>query len=231
MSKNIVLIGAGGHCKSVLDTLIKLKSYDKIIVVGKQEEIGNKILGVNCVGTDEDLPIFFQNGFTDAIVVLGLDTKKRRNKIQELISIGFNIPNIIDISAIVSNDVVLSQGLFVGKNAIINAGTKIGKSVIVNTGSIIEHDCIIEDFVDIAPGSVICGGCTIGTGSQIGSGTIIRNNIKIGANSIIGAGSIVVKNINDNVVAFGNPCKKIRNNIEEGVLDEKQIGNNWNGGG
>lgn len=226
MNKNIVLVGAGGHCRSVLDTLISSDIYDKIVAVGKQEEIGNKICGVNCVGTDEDLPLLLQDGFKDAFVVLGLDPNKRKNKIQELISIGFSIPNIIDASANISKHVILETGIFVGKNAIVNTGTKIKQGVIINTGVIIEHDCVIENFVSVAPGSVICGGCTINTGAQIGAGTIIKNNIKIGANSIIGVGSIVVKDIDGDVVAFGNLCKKTRNNIEEGVFNEKLFGNN-----
>lgn len=230
MSKNIVLIGAGGHCKSVLDTLKVLKNYDKIVVIGKQEEVGKNILNIICVGVDKDLCLLFKNGFTDAFVVLGLDTKRRIDKFKELKSIGFNIPNIVDISAKVSEHVVLSEGLFIGKNAVINAGVKLGDGTIINTGSIIEHDCLIEDFVSIAPGVVICGGCTIGAGSQVGAGAIIKNNIKIGTNSIIGAGSVVVKDIDDNTIAFGNPCKKVKDNIEEGVLNDREIRSNWNGG-
>jgi acetyltransferase-like isoleucine patch superfamily enzyme len=50
----------------------------------------------------------------------------------------------------------------------------------------------------------------VGEGTTIGVGTNILNNVKVGKNSIIGAGSVVTKDIPDNVVAYGSPCKVIR---------------------
>jgi acetyltransferase-like isoleucine patch superfamily enzyme len=59
---------------------------------------------------------------------------------------------------------------------------------------------------------MVCGGCHIGEGTLIGAGSVVRDGIKIGRNSIIGAGSVVVKDIPDGVVAYGNPCKPMREN-------------------
>ncbi|MFT8611003.1 MAG: DapH/DapD/GlmU-related protein, partial [Liquorilactobacillus nagelii] len=44
----------------------------------------------------------------------------------------------------------------------------------------------------------------------IGSNVQILPNVSIGANSVIGAGSTVTHNIPSNVVAFGSPCRIIR---------------------
>jgi acetyltransferase-like isoleucine patch superfamily enzyme len=70
----------------------------------------------------------------------------------------------------------------------------------------------LEDFVTINPGSMICGGCKIGRGTLIGANSVIRDGITIGKNSIIGAGSVVVKDIPNNVIAYGNPCKPMKDN-------------------
>lgn len=52
----------------------------------------------------------------------------------------------------------------------------------------------------------------IGNNVWIGGGTIILPGVKIGDNCVIGAGSVVTKSIPDNSVAFGNPCRVIREN-------------------
>jgi galactoside O-acetyltransferase len=58
----------------------------------------------------------------------------------------------------------------------------------------------------------------IGRNVWIGSGVQILPGVTIGANSVIGAGSVVTNNIPSNVVAFGVPCKVIR---EIGERDKK----------
>ncbi|MBS9525825.1 sugar O-acetyltransferase [Litoribacter alkaliphilus] len=50
----------------------------------------------------------------------------------------------------------------------------------------------------------------IGDNVWIGGNSIICPGITIGNNVTIGAGSVVTKNIPDNVLAYGNPCKVMR---------------------
>jgi len=50
----------------------------------------------------------------------------------------------------------------------------------------------------------------IGNNVWIGAGAVICPGITIGDNTVIGAGSIVTKDIPANVVAYGNPCRVIR---------------------
>ncbi len=56
---------------------------------------------------------------------------------------------------------------------------------------------------------------SIGNDVWIGANTIVLGGVKIGNGSVIGAGSVVVKDIPDNVIAFGNPCKVIRDITDE----------------
>lgn len=51
---------------------------------------------------------------------------------------------------------------------------------------------------------------TIGDNVWIGGNTVIMPGITIGNNVTIGAGSVVTRNIPSNVLAFGNPCKVIK---------------------
>ena len=52
---------------------------------------------------------------------------------------------------------------------------------------------------------------TIGDDVWIGGGSIILPGVTIGNNVIIGAGSVVTKDVPDNTLAYGNPCRIIRN--------------------
>lgn len=211
MNKKILLIGGGGHCKSVLDSLLKRNEYSDIGIIDKQN-IGGNILDVPIMGCDNDLSTLHSKGYHYAFVTVGsIGDPSLRIKLFNMIEeIGFKIPNIIDSTAILSDHVGLESGIFVGKNVVINAGSFIGEGSIINSGSIIEHDCIINKFSHIAPGTVICGEVELGESSHIGARSVIKQQIKIGSNTIIGMGSVVIKDVGEYVVAYGNPCKEVK---------------------
>jgi sugar O-acyltransferase (sialic acid O-acetyltransferase NeuD family) len=211
MNKKILLVGGGGHCKSVLDSLLELNEFSEIGIIDKIENKDKLILGVPVVGCDEDLQRLFLKGYEYAFVSVGsIGNPNIRIKLFNLLNgIGFKIPNIIDPSATVSHHVNMEMGIFVGKNAVINAGSTISKGAIINTGTIIEHDCIIGEFVHIAPGTVLSGEVQIGDNTHIGANSVIKQQLKIGSDSIIGMGSIVLGNVRDHIVAYGNPCREV----------------------
>lgn len=212
MSKKILLVGGGGHCKSVLDSLLELNEFSEIGIIDRKENMGKEVLGVSVIGCDDDLPQLFADGYKFAFVTLGSigNPKLRINLFKKISEIGFEIPNIVDPSAVVSRHVNMETGIFVGKNAVINAGSTIHKGSIINTGAIIEHDCLVGEFAHIAPGSVLSGEVQIGANTHIGANCVIKQQLRIGSGSIIGMGSVVSKDIEDNIIAYGNPCKEVR---------------------
>ena len=209
--KDILLIGGGGHCKSVIDTIRKLNEFNIIGILDVEEKLGTTIDNVEIVGTDEDLGYYYDQGITNSFITVGSigDTKLRYRIYRKVKALGYTLPTIIDATAIVSENSKISQGTFVGKGVIINTGVSIGENCIINTGAIIDHDCNIGDFCHIAPGSTLSGGIIIGNDSHIGTNSTIIQGIKIGSNSIIGAGSVVVKDIGSNVMAYGSPCREV----------------------
>lgn len=212
MSKKILLIGGGGHCKSVLDSLIQKNEYSKIGIIDKIENVGRTILGVPVIGCDNDLVNLYNEGYRYAFITVGSigNPKLRIQLFNRVEDIGFLMPNIIDPTAIVSKYVSLDSGIFVGKGAVINVGSRVGKGAIINTQSIIEHDCEIGEFAHIAPGTALCGEAQIGANTHIGAKSVIKQQTKVGANTVVGMGSVVLKDIADNMVAYGNPCKEVK---------------------
>ena len=91
--------------------------------------------------------------------------------------------------------------------------TTIGNFASINRHVSIGHHTTIGDYCSINPGTNIAGNVTIGEGTTIGMGVNIIDGIKIGKNTIVGAGSVVTKDIPDNVIAYGSPCKVIRDNV------------------
>jgi galactoside O-acetyltransferase len=55
----------------------------------------------------------------------------------------------------------------------------------------------------------------VGKNVWIGSGVQVMPGISIGDNSVIGAGSVITRDVPANVVAFGIPCKVVRNISEK----------------
>lgn len=213
MKKKILLVGGGGHCHSVLDSLLSLDEYDEIGIVEREgvSNIGSPFLGIYVVGTDGDLPQLFSEGWNEAVVTLGSvgNTAGRRKIYKHLEEIGFKLPVVIDKSAVIARDVMIEDGAYIGKNTVVNSGSSIGVCAIINTGTIVEHNCEIGDFVHISPGATVCGNVTIGSDSHIGAGTTVIQQISVGHHTLVGAGSVVVRDIPAGVKAYGNPCKVV----------------------
>ena len=120
--------------------------------------------------------------------------------------------NIIHIGLDISKTSSIGIGALINSKVSIAAHTTIGDFVSINRHVSIGHHTVISDYCSINPGTNIAGNVTIGEGTTIGMGTNILNQVKIGKNTIIGAGSVVTKDIPDNVIAYGSPCKVIRDN-------------------
>lgn len=212
MANKLVLIGGGGHCKSVLDAALRMKTFDEIVITDPEIMPGTLILGCKIVGTDEVLTTLHSDGFEYAFITVGSikSTFLRRLLVEKAKRIGFGFTTIIDPSASISESASIGEGVFIGKNAIVNVNARIGYHCIINSGAIIEHECIIGDFSHVSVGSILCGNVEVGTDSFIGAGSTVIQGIKTGSQSIVGAGSILLNDIPNNVKAYGNPCRVVK---------------------
>lgn len=213
MKNKLLLIGGGGHCKSIIDVLSETSLFDEIGIVDKTYGIVDSVDGIKIVGNDDMLPdLSVEYGYA-FISVGSTGNPGLRIKLFEMIqALGFAIPSIISRTASVSRTALIEEGVFIGKRAVVNTSAVIQKCAIINTGAIIEHECQIGEFAHIAPGSVLSGNVVVGDRTHIGTNATIINNCEIGSDSVVGAGSVVVGNISKSVVAYGNPCKSIRKN-------------------
>ncbi|MBQ7647310.1 MAG: acetyltransferase [Clostridia bacterium] len=210
MNCNILLLGCGGHFRSVLDSIKSTGKYNKIGLVDNSI-VEKSYFGIEVVGTDDDLGSL-KSEYDNAFITVGSvgDISVREKLFGILKKNGYNIPNIIDATAVVSGSAFLGCGVYVGKKAVINAGSVIGDCSIINSGAIIEHDCALAEFVHASPGAILCGDVKIGYGTHIGAGAAVKQGVTVGRNCIVGLASAVLSDIEEDSVAYGNPCRIIR---------------------
>lgn len=203
--RNLVIIGAGGYAKSVIDSI----DMNKLSIYGfiddykeTKEHLGYPILGKNleCINHLDNFVYFIAIG----------NNIKRLRWYNQLIERNLNIINIIDKSAIVSKEAVIGNGCFIGKMAIVNSKAVIGNNCIINTRALIEHGCNIGNHVNISTNTVLNGDVKINDLSFIGSCSVINGQLNIGKNVMVGSGAVVVRNIDDDCTAVGVPAKVIK---------------------
>lgn len=212
--EDILLFGMGGHAKSVIDSIEGIGKYRIFGILDKKENIGLKYRQYEVIGEDIDALKYYEKGIKKAFISIGYMGKGkkislRKDLYEKLKYIGYIFPTIIDPTAILSKDIKLGEGNYVGKRCIINSNTILGKMCIVNTGVIIEHDCMIEDYTHIAAGGIICGNVYLEKYCFIGANTTIIQGKKIGENTIIGAGTIITKDIENDCIVYNKIKKEI----------------------
>lgn len=188
--EKIILVGGGGHCKSVIDAIEQEGKFTIAGIIDKKEPKGTKILDYEVIGSDEDLNSIF-DVCKNAIVTVGQITSNdiRVSLFQKLKQIGFNIPIIISPLAYISKHSHIDEGTVVLHGAIINADVNIGKNCIINSKALIEHDAMIENHCHISTGAIINGGCLVKANTFVGSNTTSKEYIQI--SGFIKAGGVV----------------------------------------
>jgi len=207
----IILVGGGGHCISCIDVIELEGKYNIIGILDLPEKVGQKILGYEIIGTDEQIKDYVKTCLYFLITVGQIKSagirKKIFNKIKE---VDGSLPVITSPQAYVSKHATIDEGTIIMHHAVVNAYAKIGKCGIINSKALVEHEAIIGDFCHISTAACINGQVTIGANSFIGSNSTISNNISVAENTVIAADSQVLKNINESGTYIGNPLKRIR---------------------
>ena len=189
---SIVLIGAGGHCKSVIDVIEEEGRFKIAGILDKPKLLGTKTLGYSVFGIDDDMSKFAKK-YKYALITVGqIKSPSLRIKLFNLaVKSGFILPTIISPNAYVSKHSSIGNGVVVMHNAIVNANTSIGNNCIINSKALIEHDCEISDHCHISTNATVNGGAIIGSGSFIGSNATTKELALIKDNSFIKAGSLI----------------------------------------
>ena len=190
--KPLILVGGGGHCKSVID-VAESACYTILGILDKPEEVGKQVLDYKVIGTDDDIPQYVDKA--EFVITVGqIKSSAIRHKIAECIEkAGGKLATIVASDATVSKYATIEEGTVILHKCVVNADAKIGKNCIINTMANIEHEVEIGDFCHMSTGVIVNGMTKIGNDTFIGSGSVLYNCIEVPCNSIIPAGTIVRK--------------------------------------
>ena len=196
MTKNIAIIGAGGHGK-VVGEIALLNQY-KVINFFDDKVNDIKKFPFTIFGSLDYLKDHLKD--YDAYFVAIGENRIRSNIIEWLKKQKMNIISLTHPRSTISQFSSLEIGTCVMANAVINPGTLIKEGAIINTSASVDHDCIIEDFAHISPNCSLSGSVRVGKFSHLGTGTSVHPGIHIGNNVKTAVGSKVFKNILDDTV-------------------------------
>jgi sugar O-acyltransferase (sialic acid O-acetyltransferase NeuD family) len=207
---DVVIVGAGGHGKVVLDIL---RAADQHRIVGFLDAdtslVDTSIDGVKVLGGVNLLPRLRHQKIRGAIVAIG-DNRVRMSYAKLVADAKLDLINAIHPRAVVSTSAELKRNVVVAANATICAQAQLGESVIANTGCIIEHECIVADGAHICPGAILAGRVRVGMGAMIGLGARILPCLNVEDLSVVGAGATVTKDVAAGQTVVGTPARQMR---------------------
>lgn len=202
----IFLVGAGGHCKVVLDALLESGTLLSNVRICDEAPHLQGTVFMGCV--IESTVLTKEMAGSSFHLAIG-KADVRRRLLPALTALGAMPLTVRHPSASVSRYSILGAGCFIAARSVIAPGAILGDSVILNHGAIVDHDCEVGDFSHIAPNATLGGGVRIGSGVLIGAGANILPGVTIGAGVVVGAGAVVTVDINAGETCVGVPARKI----------------------
>ena len=206
----IVVYGAGGHAKVVAQTLARSARWRLAGFIDdlRPERRGEPFAGASVLGGAGALDALRRDGVGHAIVAFG-HNEARQRVAGQLATLGFRLPTIIDVHAIVADDASFGDGCYLAEGAVVHSGSRVGAHTIVNTGAVVEHDVAVGEAVHLGPRVCLAGHVQVGTRAWIGMGALVRDRVHVGADAVVGMGAVVLRDVPDGWVAYGAPARAV----------------------
>lgn len=200
----VLILGAGGHARVVIDAMRSSKRKLDGILAPVSAAVLDDIL---IFGNDDMLLEFNGSYFIVGLGGIG-DNRPRAALFDKAFNHGLHpMPAVCHAGAYISDRSTVGHGSLVAVRSIVNPGASVGINVIVNTGAIVEHDVVVGNHAHIAPGAILCGGVKIGDYAHIGAGAIILQGVEVGEGAIVGAGAVVVREVKPWISVKGVPAR------------------------
>ena len=190
--KNIILVGGGGHCNSVIDVIEQENKYTILGIIDANIEKGKSILGYPVLGNDDVIASLIGDNNYFIITVGHIMSPKIRVNIAERLDIlNANLATVVSSRAYVSKHAIVGAGTVIMHDVIINANANVGDHCIINTKANIEHDAVTGDFCHVSTGAILNGDVKIGNQVFVGSNACLMQGISISDRRIIRAGEFI----------------------------------------
>lgn len=208
--KRVIVWGAGGHGKVIIDALLASGVCDIVgIVDDDSKKCGAAVLGIGVLDFSCGLKkLALQLDLHGVAVAIG-DNYLRSQKLLQVRDIGLETVNVIHPSAHLSRFVELGHGVTVLAGATINAGAVVEDGACVNTSASIDHDNHLGANCHVFPNATLAGGVRVDEYAYIGSGAVVNPNIVVGKYAYVGAGAVVLEDVPEGMIVAGVPAVEI----------------------
>jgi sugar O-acyltransferase (sialic acid O-acetyltransferase NeuD family) len=209
----VIVLGAGGHAKVVIDLLQKLGRTVQAALEVAPPVAPRRLLGVPVEGEEKALgglspdsaELALGIGMSAADPIKSLAT--RRALAARYQALGFRFPALIHPGAIIGAECTLGDGAQVMAGTVLQAGSRVGAFAIINTGARVDHDCVLGEACHIAPGATLGGSVRVGAETLVGIGATVRQGTEIGERVLIAGGAMVIDNVPDAARRAGVPAQ------------------------
>lgn len=208
----MLVIGAGGFAKQLLDVLDQLNESSNLYFFDNQSsQLPDKLYNqFPIIKTFKDVRTYFRENSRSFCLGIG-GPKNRKVLSDEFTSLGGELSSIVSpLARIGKYEVLIKPGVTILTGSIVENSVKIGRGSLVNLYCTITHDSIIGDFCEISPGVHVSGRCNIGNQCFIGTGAVLLPNVRIGDGAVVGAGAVVTSDVDPGVTVVGVPAKNTR---------------------
>ncbi|WP_395657303.1 NeuD/PglB/VioB family sugar acetyltransferase [Nocardioides sp.] len=212
MTRDLVVVGAGGFGREVIDVL------DAVNEVADRP-VFNLLGVVDDAPADENLTRLEARGvrylggmegpkFEHVDFVVGIGAPATRRRVAErMLARGARPTTLIHPSATFGSGVTVGDGSVVCAGVRVTTNIHLGQHVHLNINATVGHDSSIGDFVSVNPLASISGDCVIEDEVLIGVGGVVLNGVTVGRASVVGGSACVVKDVPPGVVVKGIPAR------------------------
>ncbi|MFT3828380.1 MAG: acetyltransferase [Opitutaceae bacterium] len=219
--KQLVIIGAGGFGREVLDWARESEAHGREWrVKGFLDDNPGALEGhagdVPLLG-----PITTYQPNPDEVFVCALgNVSAKRRCVVTLRARGAVFVRVVHRSAVVSPRATLGVGVILCPGSIVTAEARVGDFVGVNLHSTIAHDAVVGDWCQLHCHVDITGGVVLGEGVLVGSHASIQPGVRVGAGAIVGMGAVVTRDVPAGATVYGPPARILETRSEEGAEHE-----------
>ena len=204
---DVIIIGAGGHGKVVLDILVAEGKYRPVGFVDNNPSLMDSyVCGLPVLGPINALPRLRRQRIRHAIVAIG-DNRQRLAQRPVVEIEGYSLVNAVHPTAYVSPRASLGRGVVVAPGARVIVDAQVGDLAVINTSAVVEHECDVGEGAHVCPGAVLAGRVRLGRGAFVGVGAQVIQCRNIGDFAVIGAGAAVIHDVPDHATAVGVPAR------------------------
>lgn len=202
-NSQIIIYGAGGHAKTVMEMVLQIGAFRIAGIIDDNPSlVGTSVLGLPVLGTREMLPELAEQGIRLAANgVGGIIEMSVRVRIFELLAAsGFSFPILRHPRATLEASARIADGVQVFANAYVGSESVLHERCMINTGAVVSHDCEIGAYTHIAPGALLAGHVHVGERTLVGMGATTTIGLKIGSQARIGNGAVLLADVPDKAI-------------------------------